>query len=150
MNFRNRKVSRRSFVSMSVNGAIWLAGCSGTGSVTGVDKGSEDVIIIGAGPAGMTAAHLLQQEGVNYRVLEAAGVAGGRVKHNLGFADFPVPLGGEWVHTGEEILQEIVNDPSVHVSTELIAYDERAQYGYFDKTRIQIPSATVGCTPNAT
>ncbi len=42
----------------------------------------ENVLIIGAGPAGMSAGHLLSQQGINFQILEALPTYGGRIKHN--------------------------------------------------------------------
>jgi monoamine oxidase len=64
-----------------------------TGTPTG-----ESVVVVGAGPAGMSAAHLLRQRGVDTRVLEAVPTHGGRIQHDREFADFPISLGGESVH----------------------------------------------------
>ncbi len=61
------------------------------------------VIIIGAGVAGLYAAHLLRSRSVPVMVLEAADRAGGRVKSLAGFAAFPIELGAEELH-GERSL----------------------------------------------
>lgn len=90
------------------------------------------MIVIGAGPAGMTAAHLLRQRGVDVQVLEAGPTHGGRIRHDLDFADFPISLGAEWVHVEADILDEAVNDASVEVATELVAYQPEDQVAYFD------------------
>lgn len=56
------------------------------------------VLIVGAGASGITAGHLLQKRGVEFEILEAASVHGGRVRKIDDFADFPIDLGAEWVH----------------------------------------------------
>ncbi len=78
-------------------------------------KFSGKVIIIGAGPGGMSAAYLLHQMGVDFELLEASNRVGGRIRTNNSFADFPIPLGAEWLETEVSVLQEMVNDPSVDV-----------------------------------
>lgn len=56
------------------------------------------ILIIGAGAAGITAGHLLSERGVDFEILEASAVHGGRVRKVDDFVDFPIDLGAEWVH----------------------------------------------------
>ncbi|MEM6885900.1 MAG: NAD(P)/FAD-dependent oxidoreductase, partial [Verrucomicrobiota bacterium] len=93
---------------------------------------SGSVLIIGAGAAGMSAGYLLKQAGVDFQILEAAGTYGGRMKRTTTFADFPIPLGAEWLHAAPNTLTKIVNDPSVGPTTELKSYSGREQVGYFE------------------
>ncbi|MEO1023706.1 MAG: NAD(P)-binding protein, partial [Bacteroidota bacterium] len=58
---------------------------------------SGNVLIVGAGAAGLYAGYLLERYGIEYTILEASPVYGGRMKVNHSFADFPIPLGAEWV-----------------------------------------------------
>lgn len=83
----------------------------------------QSVIIIGAGAGGMAAGYLLAQQGIDFQILEASSVYGGRMRINTDFADFPIPLGAEWLETGTNIFQEIVNDSSVQVDVETAADD---------------------------
>ena len=78
------------------------------------------VIIIGAGAGGLSSGYLLQQSGIPFEILEASSGYGGRMKIDTGFADFPIPLGAEWLETSTDIFQEIVNDSSVQVNIETI------------------------------
>jgi len=81
------------------------------------------VLIVGAGVAGLTAGYLLNQRGIDFQILEASAVYGGRIKTNTDFVDFPIPLGGEWLHVEKGVLDEIVNDDSIHVNIETTPYD---------------------------
>ncbi|WP_299526612.1 FAD-dependent oxidoreductase [Winogradskyella sp.] len=83
----------------------------------------ESVIIIGAGPAGMAAGYLLAQQGINFQIIEANSSYGGRIKHNTAFSNFPISMGGEWIHVASSILPEIVNDASVTITTETQGYN---------------------------
>lgn len=74
------------------------------------------VIIIGAGAGGLSAGYLLQQLGIDFEILEASQNYGGRMKINTNFADFPIPLGAEWLETNTNIFQEIVNNSSINVN----------------------------------
>ncbi|MBT5088982.1 MAG: NAD(P)-binding protein [Micrococcales bacterium] len=56
------------------------------------------ILIVGAGAAGITAGHALSEKRIDFEILEASSVHGGRVKKTAGFADFPIDLGAEWVH----------------------------------------------------
>ena len=86
------------------------------------------VIIIGAGAAGMAAGYLLQQRGVEFEILEASSTYGGRMKRTTEFANFPIPLGAEWIHVEPDILQEIVNDDSIDVDIQTKMYDPEVDY----------------------
>jgi monoamine oxidase len=80
------------------------------------------VIIIGAGAAGMMAAYTLQQHGIDFQLIEASAVFGGRVAKLEGFADFPIDLGAEWLHTNPKVFGQMIDDPSVDGSVDLISY----------------------------
>jgi len=82
---------------------------------------SGKVIIIGAGAGGLSSGYLLQQQGIEFEILEASTVYGGRMKINTDFADFPIPLGAEWLETNVNIFQEIVNDSTISVDVETIS-----------------------------
>jgi len=81
------------------------------------------VIIIGAGAAGLTAAHLLHQAGVEVQVLEANTNYGGRMKRITEFADFPIPVGAEWLHVKRTIFDEIINDSNTKVGIQTTPYN---------------------------
>lgn len=80
------------------------------------------VIIIGAGAGGLSSGYLLQQKGIDFEIIEASTIYGGRIKVNTSFADFPIPLGAEWIETtNPNVLQDIVNNPSVPVKVDTFA-----------------------------
>lgn len=83
---------------------------------------SGNVLIIGAGAAGLTAGHLLNQYGIDFRILEASSVYGGRVRAMENFADFPIDLGAEWIHTDPSILATLLNDPDAQANIDIIRY----------------------------
>lgn len=129
-------MSRRSLLAAGAATIASAVGCAGS------DRRAEqtfdgEVIVIGAGPAGMTAAHRLLQNGVPTTLLEASGEVGGRIRHTLDFTDFPIPLGAEWVHVEAGILAEIVADPSVDIATELVGYDSSARLAYFEDGELE-------------
>ncbi|MFK7972524.1 MAG: flavin monoamine oxidase family protein [Bacteroidia bacterium] len=81
------------------------------------------VIIIGAGAGGLSAGYLLQQKGIEFEILEASARYGGRMRIDTDFADFPIPLGAEWLETETGIFQEIVNDATTQVNIETVPDD---------------------------
>lgn len=100
---------------------------------------SESVLIIGAGAAGMAAGHLLAQRGINFQILEASSSHGGRIKRNNNFADFPIPLGGEWLHTSPSVLSDIVNDSSITINTQTVPYNlQQDTAGYFNGSSLTV------------
>jgi monoamine oxidase len=58
----------------------------------------EDVIVIGAGIAGIESARFLQSQGYSVLVLEARDRIGGRVLTNNSLDNIPLDLGASWVH----------------------------------------------------
>lgn len=83
---------------------------------------SGSVLIIGAGAAGLMAGHFLQQNDIDFQILEASSVYGGRVKRNDSLADFPIDLGAEWIHTDPSILADLLNTPGISASIDIINY----------------------------
>ena len=83
------------------------------------------VIIVGAGAAGMAAGYLLQRYGVDFQIIEASSNYGGRVKRTDTFTDFPIDLGGEWIHDVPSILAELINNPDVDANIDVINYNPK-------------------------
>jgi monoamine oxidase len=61
-----------------------------------------DVIVIGAGTAGLAATRTLQHAVCKVLTLEARDRLGGRILTDWSFASYPVELGAEFVH-GEKV-----------------------------------------------
>ncbi|MEM7085331.1 MAG: NAD(P)/FAD-dependent oxidoreductase [Bacteroidota bacterium] len=121
-----------------------IASCSTDNSPDTNNKPPASVLIIGAGPAGMAAGYLLAQQGVNFQILEANSTHGGRIKHNTKFSDFPISMGGEWIHVANTILPEIVNDSSVTISTQTQGYDDEDLVQFWDGNTLT--NTTVGAS----
>ena len=97
---------------------------------------TNSVIIIGAGAAGLSAGYLLGQKGIDYQILEASGTYGGRMKRNNSFADFPIPLGAEWLETTNSEFDTIVNNSSVKVEVPTVSYQSGDTYFYWDGNKL--------------
>lgn len=83
------------------------------------DRASSDVIVIGAGVAGLTAARDLSNAGLRVTILEARDRVGGRVwTHRERGFDHPIELGAEWVST-----EGLVADALRGANTELLEAD---------------------------
>lgn len=96
------------------------------------------VLIIGAGAAGMATAHLLQQLGIEYKILEGDVSYGGRFRTNNSFTDFPIPLGAEWLHVSRSELPKIINYDAVEIKTITLPYAESDTYGYYSKCKLTV------------
>jgi monoamine oxidase len=81
------------------------------------------VIIVGAGAAGLAAGYLLRRYGVDFQIIEAANVYGGRLKKASNFADFPLDVGAEWIHTDPKILADIINNPNSNANIDILVYN---------------------------
>ncbi len=106
-----------------------LLSCDKDDSTTTLFSGK--VTIIGAGAGGLAAGYLLKQQGIDFEILEASAVYGGRMKINTDFADFPIPLGAEWLETSTNIFKEIVNDSSISINVETIEDDPDLKFVNF-------------------
>ena len=60
-----------------------------------------DVAVVGAGAAGLAAAHRLRQRGIGTLVLEARDRIGGRARTVRTSTGFPVDLGCGWLHSAD-------------------------------------------------
>ncbi|MGK0391060.1 MAG: monoamine oxidase [Maribacter sp.] len=82
----------------------------------------QKVIIVGAGAAGLAAAKKLDEQGIDYQILEATDHYGGRIQKNDEFADFPIDTGAEWIHEDKSILNFLINQPGNEPNVETILY----------------------------
>lgn len=106
-------VTRRSFIGAAAGGAAAAAlatGCGESGTSAspqqcGPINPSVDILIIGAGLAGLSAARALESSGATVQILEARDRVGGRILNTELSTGDPVEKGGQWVGpTQTEIL----------------------------------------------
>ncbi|MEN9302438.1 MAG: hypothetical protein RL264_867 [Bacteroidota bacterium] len=86
-----------------------------------------DVIIIGAGAAGLYAGHLLKSLDINFTILEASPVIGGRMGKLIGFADYPLDLGAQWLHGKNNLLGKLIRKTKTKIT-----YDNTDIYFWFE------------------
>ncbi len=86
------------------------------------------VLVIGAGAAGLTAGYILQRQGIDFEILEASSIHGGRIKKLDSFVDFPIDLGGEWIHTDPKVMVDLIDDEEVKVDIDIITYNPKSIY----------------------
>lgn len=60
-----------------------------------------DVVVVGAGAAGLSAARVLRTQGVSFRVVEATDRIGGRAYTSSELFGVPFDIGACWLHAGD-------------------------------------------------
>lgn len=95
---------------------VFQLGCASRGVAPGVPRGQEhDVIIVGAGLAGLTAAKQLDQAGLDVLLLEAQDRIGGRALADTTTFSVPIDYGAAWLHGLEtNPLDEIADKLGFH------------------------------------
>ena len=149
----NKKWTRRAAIKSALNGAIGGVGLTLTSPIW-AEKRSADVVVIGAGLAGLHAATLLEQAGLDVIVLESSTRAGGRVftldhldgrpeiganqvgidysvlrsiaqRHGIGFGDSAAMLPGMALHINGQLLD--AKAWKNHSSNTLVAQEKALQ-----------------------
>jgi len=91
------------------------------------------VIIVGAGVSGLFAGYLLKKHNIDFEILEASSLYGGRVKKDISLSDFPIDLGAEWIHDDPSVLSEITGINSLEDKVDTIKYKPKSIYTYHGK-----------------
>ena len=91
---------------------------------------SGNVIVIGAGAAGLTAGYLLDKYNIDFQIIEASSAFGGRMKRSMDFADFPIDLGAEWIHQHPSVLARLISDSTINANVEIITYSPDSVYNW--------------------
>jgi monoamine oxidase len=80
------------------------------------------VIIVGAGASGLAAAKVLEQNNIDYLLLEATDRYGGRLKKDTTLADFPIDIGAEWIHSNPRVLNIIKGKTGDQIDEDFVPY----------------------------
>ena len=75
-----------------------------------------NVIIIGAGAAGLFAGYLLKSKGIDFKIIEASNAIGGRMGKLEGFADYTIDTGAQWLHGKNNILADLIQSKNVQTT----------------------------------
>jgi len=127
---------RRRRLLQGAGASLVLAGCHST-PLPRLSSGDDEVAIVGAGIAGLTAAWRLRQAGVPARVYEAQARVGGRMLSLRDhFADGQVvELGGELIDTGHVRIRALAAELGLALD-DLLEGDGDADSWFFDGRRI--------------
>jgi monoamine oxidase len=83
-------------------------------NLSGTNDAYFDVLILGAGVAGLSAAHALAHAGKRVALLEARDRVGGRIHSmHVDGCDLPVELGAEFIHGKPEELWQLISEAGV-------------------------------------
>lgn len=136
------RISRRQLLGGAAAGAA--AGASGvvlrpSGAAAAARFSARvDVVIVGAGLAGIEAARKLHKAGVDYLILEARDRVGGRIlNHSIGGGEI-VEVGGQWVGPTQDEILALAK--AVGVKT-FLTYYEGENVGYQNGLRYTYDSA---------
>lgn len=133
-----RRIGRRSFLAA---GAAPLLGALAGRRATAATAAEVDVLVVGAGAAGIAAARKLLALGRSFLVLEAGERVGGRCVTDTARFGVPVDLGAHWIHAADRTpfplfakafgmtTREPVQDPTLYEGRRKLAGAEADGFG---------------------
>ena len=121
-------MNRREFIQASFFSSIaFLASCRNALTPPPALEQTADVLVIGAGMAGIAAAQALRQRGLTVTILEARERVGGRVWTDRSWQGTALDLGASWIHgTKKNPLTELVKQ--FNIKTLPTHYDSHTVY----------------------
>jgi lysine-specific histone demethylase 1B len=96
------------------------------------------VIIIGAGAAGLYAGYILKSKGIDFQILEANSTYGGRTGKLIGFANFPIDRGAQWLHGKNNILADLIQKSGTKISVD----DSDEKYWFNNQLVSELPNTS--------
>jgi monoamine oxidase len=135
-------ITRRRFLTQAGLAGVGipaLAACQTPGSQLQVTAPTRDVIIVGAGTAGLTAAYYLAKEGIGSAIYEGSARVGGRMFTAQKFNDEGMfcELGGEFVDTQHEDLIKLCADLGLAVQDLTVDEKYPVQEVYYSRNRVR-------------
>ncbi|MEM9075235.1 MAG: FAD-dependent oxidoreductase, partial [Myxococcota bacterium] len=97
--------SRRTFLRAASAVPLLSVGCGSSAART-----SAEVVVIGAGLAGLVTARLLAREGIDVLVLEARDRVGGRTWNQPNDEGWVIEAGGQWIGSTQTAILDLVRD----------------------------------------
>ena len=97
---------------------------------------SGKVIIVGSGAAGMSAGYILRQKGIDFKIIEATSQYGGRMKTDHTFADFPIPLGAEWISSINLPFGQLVDGHNASQKIQTVGYAQNDEYAVWNNGKL--------------
>lgn len=122
--------SRRQFMRNTALGGVAL---TAAGSLSGCWSGRCDVVIVGAGLAGLNAAFQLGKAGVRAQVYEARNRVGGRIRSSEGIVSDGIvtDLGAELVNTDHDDLRTLLDEFAIPLIERKAKHTGLDEVGYF-------------------
>ena len=107
-------MTRRGFLSAS---AAFAAAPAFSGRATAAPLPRDaDIVVIGAGAAGIAAARRIMATNRKVIVVEASGQIGGRCQTDAGTFDAPFDRGARWMHNPDSPLVKLARSAGLEVS----------------------------------
>lgn len=134
MKVKSKRISRRKFLASSLVGSVGLSGCAALDRYFEIEKFryEREVLIFGAGVAGLSAAYYLKKNKVPYRIFEASERTGGRVltQHSAQEGQY-FDLGAYQFDENDQYVYSLIKDLNLEIDEEQ-AYSPRNAFGFIN------------------